>query len=352
MINKINREIWSVHRKSSTCLDLDRLVILGSFEGSLGVLEKKTGKVTWNDLEHLKGQHIISILKLENCENTTILVQTKEGSFSLIEVLEDLNTVTFKKQKALNTNHITLSPFPCHQRAENQWTILTNHLSEDLNLKTIEIKFDYSEFSMNENTSKLSQSPNFLEHPSEVKTSHQEFEHAMLIKRPEGAWLFLLHELLSRFLLLDGLLIKITNADCWSANFFRFKSKNTENETYPLKAIGVNDGDSFAVFVLTPSGLIKLRADQENHRLVSEAEWKNEKETKISLIMANQYLVALTSEVGYLSVHSLKTLKLLTRVAILDSKPHSVAASSKNRLLITADNKSLAFIDVDSLKTK
>lgn len=108
-----------------------------------------------------------------------------------------------------------------------------------------------------------------------------------------------------------------------------------------------------AICVLLPSGIMKFKIDDQSSRIEVDSKFDNNKDTKVSSILfVDKYIVAITADIGYLSIHSLKTLKLLTRVLVVDSSPLGISKGADSRVLVSASNKIVASIAIDSLKTR
>lgn len=166
------RFVWHVgQRVSALCHathNLDALV-LGSFTGSFGVLNKNTGRVFWKENnEQNKEQQIVNIQSIEISESNAYLGQTKSGIFIIFEVVNQTSKYTINILANYTTNFATLSPFPFKKVSENKWSIFTTELTDELDLKTISIEYDYSSFKFSSTTSKLIHSNGFLKNPKSV----------------------------------------------------------------------------------------------------------------------------------------------------------------------------------------
>lgn len=155
MIKQIDRPVYSVGKKVGVTLEIDNYVVLGSLDGYLGVLDTSTGLAKWQEIEAVKEQQIVGMQRLDLENAVALILQTKSGTFAVVEIEQPKTVRRLKLCAAIKTNFLTMSAFPCYRKSETSWQLLSTEVNDEFCLRTIDISHDYSDFKLAESSSRL-----------------------------------------------------------------------------------------------------------------------------------------------------------------------------------------------------
>lgn len=144
MIKNLVQNVWKTEKRVAAMADVEGLILLGGFKGEIGVLSKKTGKNSWAILDDLKEEQITNLQLLKITPQLTFLVQTKSGTFSVIELTTPSDTsssFTFTSNITIRSDNVTLNQYPIYQSSASSWCVSTSMLSDSM-LTTIDCRLD------------------------------------------------------------------------------------------------------------------------------------------------------------------------------------------------------------------
>lgn len=146
----------------------------------------------------------------------------------------------------------------------------------------------------------------------------------------------LLHEDMSR--IMDYLGLMIVDMESKKSQRLMMQKEISSSTTYPLKAMIVPHQEETYLAVVEPEGIALYRLDRAHSSLQLVAKAVNPKQASVRYFSHHgDTISAITGDDCLYCLYSVPSLKLLSRVAIADSKPTCFIRSPSSYLLSTAN---------------